>query len=60
MSQYFRCLIQELHHNKPQFRHLTNIPNKNLRQSSVAIIFRVNKPQSEFEIYRKEIEAFYS
>lgn len=58
--RYFKSLIRELQFNKASFKHFFNIPDKDIRQSSVAVIFRVNKPESYFEKYREEIESYYS
>jgi hypothetical protein len=53
--KYFRCLLRELGGAKGMLAHLYNIPEKQIRQSSVSIIFRVNKPESFFEQFREEI-----
>jgi len=42
--KYFQCLVRELATVKPKFAHLYNLPDKEVRQSSVSIIFRVGRP----------------
>lgn len=41
--KYFQTLASELQLNKHLFTHYHNIPAQKQRQSSVAIIFRLNK-----------------
>lgn len=42
--KYFQTLTNELQLNKHLFTHYYNIPHLKQRQSSVAIIFKLNKP----------------
>jgi hypothetical protein len=48
--KHFKSLIKELHLNKPKLAHFTNKPGT--KQSSVAVIFRINKPEAYFEKFR--------
>lgn len=52
----FKALLKELQLNKPKYTHFTN---KTGKQSSVAVVFRVNRPEASFEKYREEIEGYY-